>query len=56
MKYNLYVIVERHDGTLLTQRICKMEGDEDHEFIRKKIKDYLRMIGDYYLIDWYINV
>ena len=57
MKYYLYAVIERVDGSLLRQRVRKMnEDDTTTEDIRRILKNYVKMLGTgYYLIDWYFD-
>lgn len=57
MKYYLYAVIERDDGSLLRQRVRKMDEDNTTtEDIRRILKNYVKMLGTgYYLIDWYFD-
>lgn len=55
--FNLYVVMEREDGTLLKQRVCKVQTDLTPEDVKKKISSYKKIVGSgYYVVDWYIDV
>ena len=54
---NLYAVVEREDGSLLRQRVCKVKGDISNEEISKRLQEYKNILGSgYYIVDWYIDV
>ena len=57
MKYYLYAVIERADGSLMRQRVRKMNEDNTTtEDIRRILKNYVKMLGTgYYLIDWYFD-
>lgn len=55
--YSLYAVVERPDGSIMRQRVSKVDNHLDEDEIRKKLKSYREMLGRSYLIvDWYIDV
>ena len=55
--YNLYAVVERPDGSIMRQRVSKVDNHLDEDEIRKKLKNYQIILGKSYLIvDWYIDV
>ena len=54
---NLWVSVERQDGTLLKQRVCKIKADASQEEISKHLQNYKKILGSgYYIVDWFIDV
>ena len=54
---NLWVSVERKDGTLLKQRVCKIKADASQEEISNHLQNYKKILGSgYYIIDWFIDV
>ena len=54
---NLWAVFERENGTLLRQRICKVDADISHEEISKLLTNYKKILGSgYYLVDWFIDV
>ena len=54
---NLWVSVERQDGTLLKQRVCKIKADAPQEEISKHLQNYKKILGSgYYIVDWFIDV
>lgn len=55
-KWNLYVVVERIDGTIMKQSVGKVhEGASDKE-ISSLIRAYKKLLGDsYFIIDWYLD-
>ena len=57
MKYYLYAVIERADGSLMRQRVRKMNEDNTTtEDIRRILNNYVKMLGTgYYLIDWYFD-
>ena len=56
-KYNLYAVVERYDGSILKQRVCKVDENISQSDISVKLQNYKKILGSGYLIiDWYIDV
>ena len=54
---NLWVSVERQDGTLLKQKVCKIKADAPQEEISKHLQNYKKILGSgYYIVDWFIDV
>lgn len=57
LKWDLVAVFERLDGTILRQRIAKVDEDISEEEVRKKIKAYKKILGDtYFTIDWYLSL
>ena len=56
MKYYLYAVVARRDGSTLRQRVKKVDNPLDPDEVIKALKNYSKMLGEYYVIlDWYID-
>ncbi len=54
---NLWAVYERENGTLLRQRVCKVNVDISHEEISKLLANYKKILGSgYYLVDWFIDL